>query len=73
MLFRSGLSYAYQSASAIAKALTRLDDSWQTRYRGLTRKMKLNIVLKLLKSRVMYSPSLRNLIFRLKIGSLDAD
>ena len=68
-----GLSYAYQSASALAKALTRLDDSWQTRYRGLTRKMKLNIVLKLLKSRVMYSPSLRNLIFRLKIGSLDAD
>jgi len=65
-----GLSYAYNSASALAKALSEIDKEWLNRYRNYTRKLKLNIFFKIIKSAIMYNHFLRNLIFKTNIGSL---
>jgi geranylgeranyl diphosphate/geranylgeranyl-bacteriochlorophyllide a reductase len=65
-----GISYAYQSANALAKALSPMDVGWLRRYRKYSGKLKLNIFLKLLKGAVMYNHWMRNSIFKLKIGSL---
>ena len=66
-----GLSYAYRSARALAKALDENDDDWQRRYRRNTSLLKANICIKILKSKFMYNHIIRNLIFILKIGSLE--
>jgi len=66
-----GLSYAYRSASALAKALDKNDFYWQRRYRHNTNKLKANICIKIFKSIFMYNHIIRNLIFKLKIGSLE--
>ncbi|MBN1242285.1 MAG: FAD-binding protein [Spirochaetales bacterium] len=65
-----GLSYAYASAVALARALERPDAAWLARYRRGTARLRLNILGKNLKGIVMYNRFLRNLVFMSGIGSL---
>lgn len=66
-----GLSYAYRSASALAKALDKNDFEWQRRYWYNTNKLRVNICIKIFKSIFMHNHFIRNLIFKFKIGSLE--
>lgn len=70
-----GISYAFRSALALAKALGPGLDDFLRRYDKNTRSLRLNIVLKNLKSPFMYSPLLRKLVMKsglksIKTGSL---
>lgn len=65
-----GLSYAYRSAAALARAMDPLDGGWAARYAALTANLRLELIAKLAKSRVLYDTRLRDAIFRTKIGSL---
>ena len=67
-----GLSYAYRSAVALDRAL---GGSWDTagrRYRRGTRSLRIGLLLKELKGLVIYSPFLRDLVFRSGIAALRA-
>jgi flavin-dependent dehydrogenase len=65
-----GISYAYRSALALTKSLDEMDDVWLRRYRQNTFKLRVNILLKIIKSFFMYNYFLRNIIFKTRIGSL---
>lgn len=65
-----GLSYAYKSAMALSDAIRESPGNALRAYRKKTMGLRLNIVLKNLKSLGMYGFLLRNLAFRSGIGSL---
>jgi flavin-dependent dehydrogenase len=64
-----GISYAMDSALALAKALRTKDID--RNYRKYSRKLKLKIYLKQLKSIVLYTPSLRKWVMKSNIDSID--
>jgi len=59
-----GFSYAFHSALALARALAPGPDGWEPRYRSETASLRANLVLKHLKSPMMYRPALRRLALR---------
>jgi geranylgeranyl reductase len=65
-----GISYAFRSAIALAEALETGLGAFPGRYREKTRVLRLNIVLKNLKSPFLYDPLLRKLIMKSGIKSM---
>ncbi len=65
-----GISYAYRSAVALAKASENTLDGWNIRYSKFVLTLKFNVFIKSIKGIFMYGAALRNLIFRLRIGSI---
>ena len=66
-----GLSYAFKSARHLAEALNEDPSGFNQRYARKTRNMRLNIILKNLKSPLMYHKLLRRLILRSGIKSVN--
>jgi flavin-dependent dehydrogenase len=66
-----GLSYAFKSALALARALERGTNGAVSRYGGLCRGLRLNILGKTLKSPAMYHPLLRQGAIRSGLLSMD--
>jgi len=65
-----GFSYAFRSAMALAKALRPGLKGFENRYRAYTDPLKTSIALKILKSRVIYNPYIRNAIMWSGINSM---
>ncbi len=59
-----GFSYAFRSALALARALEPGLEGWEVRYRHATATLRTNLLLKNLKSPMMYVPALRRLALR---------
>ena len=66
-----GFSYAFKSARCLAESLKDGLAGFNARYARNTRKMRLNIVLKNLKSPLMYRSLFRKMIMRSGINSVD--
>lgn len=66
-----GLSYAFRSARILAEALHAGLEGCERRYHRATLSLRRNILLKILKSRVVFSPSLRRMIMKLGVQSMD--
>jgi geranylgeranyl diphosphate/geranylgeranyl-bacteriochlorophyllide a reductase len=66
-----GMSYAFRSALALADALDSGLVDFQERYRRNIRSLKGNILLKNLKSPVMYNPLLRKLVMSSGLNSME--
>jgi geranylgeranyl reductase len=66
-----GLSYAFRSAELLAGVLCSGLNNAAGRYRRATLSLRRNILLKTLKSRVIFRPSLRTIVMRLGIQSMD--
>ncbi len=66
-----GLSYAFRSARLLAEALHAGLEGCERRYYRATMSLRRNILLKILKSRVVFNPSLRGMIMKLGIRSMD--
>ena len=66
-----GVSYAFKSARYLAEALIEDPVSFNQRYARKTRKMRLNIILKNLKSPLMYNKLLRRIILRSGVNSVN--
>jgi len=66
-----GFSYAFRSASLLAKSLKPGLKGFENRYRCLTGPLKTNIALKNLKSKILYNPTLRAMIMRTGINSMN--
>jgi flavin-dependent dehydrogenase len=65
-----GFSYAYRSAAALARVINERGSFDIKRYKRSVMSLKFNILIKNAKSIFMYNYHLRNLIFKLKIGSV---
>ncbi|HDP81064.1 MAG TPA: FAD-binding protein [Spirochaetes bacterium] len=65
-----GISYAFRTAGALARALDPFPEGVQKRYRRGLRALTMNILLKNAKSPFMYSPLLRRLVMRSGLMSL---
>jgi len=66
-----GISYAFRSAEALAEVLRTGPDHVARRYYRVTLPLRRNILLKTFKSRVVFQPSLRAIVMRLGIRSMD--
>ncbi len=66
-----GLSYAFRSARILAEVLHAGLENIESRYHRATMPLRRNILLKGLKSRVVFHPRLRRLVMRLGIQSMD--
>ena len=66
-----GFSYALKSALSLADALGSSTDGFETRYREKTGHLRRNILLKILKARIIFNPILRRLIMRCGIQSIE--
>jgi flavin-dependent dehydrogenase len=66
-----GLSYAFRSACILAEVLLTDEENVERRYHKATMALRRNILLKGLKSRVVFSPPLRKIIMRLGLRSMD--
>jgi len=66
-----GLSYAFRSAVLLADVLRRGPENFAERYRNQSRKLKLNILLKNIKSHFIYNQWLRRLIMLSRIRSIE--
>jgi geranylgeranyl reductase len=66
-----GLSYAFRSAQILAEVLRTGLENIESRYRRATVPLRRNILLKGLKSRVVFHPGLRRLVMKLGIQSMD--
>jgi geranylgeranyl diphosphate/geranylgeranyl-bacteriochlorophyllide a reductase len=66
-----GLSYAIKSAIMLSESINSHDDKFILNYKKRILELKFNILLKNLKSIPMYSPLLRNLIFKTGIRTVD--
>jgi len=66
-----GLSYAFRSAQVLAEVLHAGLGNVERRYHRAARPLRRNILLKGLKSRVMFNASLRRLIMALGLRSMD--
>jgi flavin-dependent dehydrogenase len=65
-----GISYALKSAISLAKAILRDIDNFQDFYRADTRCLARNILLKNIKSRIMYNPFFRKAIMKSGVMSM---
>jgi len=66
-----GLSYGFRSALMFAEALRPGIDGFERRYEQRARELKRNILLKNLKSHAIFNPSLRKLVMRSGIQTLE--
>jgi geranylgeranyl diphosphate/geranylgeranyl-bacteriochlorophyllide a reductase len=66
-----GLSYAFRTAIALAEALRPGLDGFERRYRHYTRELARNILLKSLKSRLIFHPAVRHVLMRTGLQSLE--
>ncbi len=57
-----GISYAFRSAQALAEALRHTPEGFEERYHHETRHLRRNILLKIIKSRVIFGPTLRRIV-----------
>jgi geranylgeranyl reductase len=67
-----GLSYAFKSAEMLASAVNRQGEQWVRRYKKSIKNLKKSILLKNLKSTVMYTPFARNIVLSSGLMSLDS-
>jgi flavin-dependent dehydrogenase len=67
-----GISYAFRSAAALAEALETGREDFPGRYAGKTKGLRMNILLKGLKSPFLYDPLLRKLVMKSGIKSMGA-
>ena len=67
-----GISYAFRSAVALAEALETGLEDFPGRYAGNTKRLRMNILLKGLKSPFLYAPLLRKLVMKSGIMSMEA-
>jgi flavin-dependent dehydrogenase len=65
-----GLSYAFRSAQILAEVLQTGPENLARRYHAATTSLRGNILLKSLKSRVVFQPTLRRIIMRLGVRSM---
>jgi flavin-dependent dehydrogenase len=65
-----GISYAFRSAVALAEALETGLKDFPGRYAGKTKGLRMNILLKGLKSPFLYGPLLRKLVMKSGIKSM---
>ena len=65
-----GLSYAFRSALALAKALESGIEQWEHRYRKNVLPLRMNIAGKILKAPFMYNAALRSLAMRSGLMSI---
>ena len=66
-----GLSYAFRSALMLADALRKAPDGFEKRYYQATRRLRINILIKNLKSHFIFNPLLRKAIMRSGFNSLE--
>jgi len=66
-----GLSYAFRSAQLLAEVLQTGPENLARRYHAATMSLRRNILLKSLKSRIVFQASLRRIIMRLGLRSMD--
>ncbi len=66
-----GLSYAFRSALMLADALRKAPDGFEKRYYQATRRLRINILIKNLKSHFIFNPLLRKAIRRSGFNSLE--
>ena len=65
-----GLSYAFRSACILAEVLHAGMENVERRYHSATTALRRNILLKGLKSRIVFNPPLRRIIMRLGLHSM---
>jgi flavin-dependent dehydrogenase len=65
-----GLSYAFRSALMLADALRSAPDGFETRYHEKTGQLRRNILLKNLKSYVIFNPLLRKMVMNTGLQSI---
>lgn len=65
-----GLSYAFRSAVALAQSLVSITDTTLEDYRKRTEGIRMNILIKNLKSPFMYNPHIRKIVMATGIQSL---
>ena len=68
-----GISYAFRSAVALAWALEKGTENFQDCYAEKTKRLRMNILLKNLKSPFLYNPLLRKLVMKSGIKSMGID
>lgn len=68
-----GLSYAFRSSLALAKALDNGIEGYQERYRGNVNSLMRNIRVKNLKSPAMYNEFLRKVIMKVGVMSIELE
>ncbi|AZT91408.1 FAD-binding protein [Caldicellulosiruptor changbaiensis] len=68
-----GLSFAFRSALALAKALESGIDGYDKRYKENVKTLKKSILFKNIKSVVMYNPVLRRLVMKTGLLSMDIE
>jgi len=66
-----GLSYAFRSALMLADALRKAPEGFEKRYYLATRRLRINIFLKNIKSHFIFNPLLRNAVMRSGLNSLE--
>ena len=66
-----GLSYAFRSALMLADALRSTPDGFETRYHEKTGLLRRNILLKNLKSFVIFNPLLRKMVMNSGLQSIN--
>jgi len=66
-----GLSYAFRTACILAEVLHAGPENVERRYHKATTALRRNILLKGLKSRVVFNPPLRRIVMKLGLQSMD--
>ncbi|UCF15132.1 MAG: FAD-binding protein [Phycisphaerales bacterium] len=59
-----GFSYAFKSAIHLADVLSKSPHDFEKRFRSKTRRLRANLLIKNMKSHVIYNPGLRNIVMR---------
>jgi flavin-dependent dehydrogenase len=65
-----GISYAFRTALTLAEVLKKSPDNFQQRFRRKTESLKINILVKNMKSRVIYGGLLRNIVMKSGLQSM---
>jgi flavin-dependent dehydrogenase len=65
-----GLSYAFRSARSLAEAILEKEERFLGKYVSKTTGLRWNVLVKAMKSRVLYHPLARMAVMRLGIGSV---
>jgi len=65
-----GLSYAFHTALILAEVLKKTPDDFQQRFRRKTAPLKINILVKNMKSHVIYGRLLRNIVMKSGLQSM---
>lgn len=65
-----GLSYAFRSALILAEALRTSIDGFEKRYYQSSRRLRVNILIKKLKSHFIFHPALRKTVMRAGLSSM---